>query len=110
MQWIHHQDGPEQELQKWKISSQEERDTNNAWTAIGKEGYLEDPSKETDKGKSSHASSVGNQVILHGIADRNAMAIKVPHEIIKDQQDPLETIRTLRAPGKSNKKGAPSGL
>jgi hypothetical protein len=77
--------------------------------ATGKEECPEDPSKETDKGKSSHASFVGSQVTLHEIADRNAMAIKVLHKIIKDQQDPLRTVKTLCAPDKSNKKRAPSG-
>jgi hypothetical protein len=96
-------------LRKQKTSSQEERDTSNAWGVVGKEEYLEGPSKEMDKGKSSHASFVENQVISHKIADRNAMAIKVPHEIIKDQRDPLETIKTLCAPDKSNKRKAPSG-
>jgi hypothetical protein len=52
---------------------------NKGSEEIGKEDYQEDPSKKMDKGKSLHVFSVGNQVILHKIADRNDMAIKALH-------------------------------
>jgi hypothetical protein len=103
------QDKPDQGLQKRKISSQEERDMSNVWMVVWKEEYPEDLSKEMDKGKSSHASFAESQVTLHEIADRNAMAIKVLYRIIKDQQDPLGTIKILYAPDKSNRRRLLSG-
>jgi hypothetical protein len=54
-----------------------------------------------DKGKSSHVSFVENPVTSHGIANRNAT--------IKDQQVPLETIKTLLALDKRDKKKVRSG-
>jgi hypothetical protein len=72
--------------------------------AIGKEGIPEGPSKRMDQGKSSHASSVANQVTSLRIANRNDMAIRVLHEIIKDQLAPLVTIKTQCMLDKLNKK------
>jgi hypothetical protein len=79
MLWTHRLEGLGQESQKQKISSQEDQDTSNAWEVAEKEGTPEDPSKRTDKGKSSHAFSAGNLVTLQEIADRNIMAIKGPN-------------------------------
>jgi hypothetical protein len=101
-QWTHHQEELEQGSQKQQISSQEETGTNNMWGEAEKEDTLEDPSKKTDKGKSSHVSSVGNLVTSHGIVDRNAITTK-------GQQAPPETIKTLLALNKLDKKKAPSG-
>jgi hypothetical protein len=73
------------------------------WEAIEKEAIPEDPSKRTDKGKSLHAFSAENLVISHGIADRSAITIKVPHVTTQDQQVPLEISLTF---DKHNKKKA----
>jgi hypothetical protein len=61
----------------------------------------EDPSKGTDKGKSSPASFAESLVTLRGIADRN--------EITKDQLVPLAITKYPRVPGKSGKKKAMFG-
>jgi hypothetical protein len=53
--WIQHPEELGQELQKQKISSLEEQDTSNVPEEVEKEDTQEDPSKKTDKGKSSHA-------------------------------------------------------
>jgi hypothetical protein len=74
---------------------------NNMWEGAEKEGTLEDLSKKMDKGKSSHVSFAENLVTSHRIADRNAT--------IKDQRVPLETIKTLLALDKCDKKKVRSG-
>jgi hypothetical protein len=58
----------------------------------------EDPSKETDKGKSSHVSFAESPVTLQGIADKN--------ETIKDQTVPPAILKYPRALDKSAKKKA----
>jgi hypothetical protein len=64
---------------------------------VEKGEYQGDPSKKMDKGKSSHASSVGSLVTLHKIVDRNDTAIKDPNITIKDHR----TITSHQcAPGK----------
>jgi hypothetical protein len=66
-----------------------------------KEDTQEDPSKGTDKGKSSPASFVESLVTLQGIADRN--------ETIKDQLAPLAITKYPHVPSKSGKKKAMFG-
>jgi hypothetical protein len=83
------------------MSSQEEIDTNNESEEVGKGDTQEDPSKGTDKGKSSPASFAESLVTLQGTADRN--------ETIKDQTVPLTIPKYLRVPGKSAKKKASFG-
>jgi hypothetical protein len=68
-----------------------------------------DPSKRTDKGKSSHVSSAESPVTSHRIVDRNAITIKAPHATTKDQQVPLEIIKALLAFDKRDKRKALSG-
>jgi hypothetical protein len=70
---------------------------NNAWEVAEREDTPEDPSKRTDKGKSSHASSVESLVTLQEIADRNIMAIKGPNT---QTQGPHETTCQQYTPGR----------
>jgi hypothetical protein len=67
-----------------------------------------DPFKKTDKGKSSHASSVENQVTSHETVDRSASITKTPHVTIRDQQALLETNKALLALGKQDQRKASS--
>jgi hypothetical protein len=53
-----------------------------------------------DKGKSSRASSVENQVTLRETADRSDTGTKESHETIKDQVDHHEITKVLYAHGK----------
>jgi hypothetical protein len=48
MQWTRHQEEPEQESRKQKISYQVETDMNNKWGEAEKEDTPEDPSKRMD--------------------------------------------------------------
>jgi hypothetical protein len=66
-----------------------------------KEDTQEDPSKGTDKGKSSPASFAESLVTSQGIADRN--------EITKDQLVPLAITKYPHVPGKSGKRKAMFG-
>jgi predicted DNA-binding protein YlxM (UPF0122 family) len=68
-----------------------------------------DPSRRTDKGKSSHVSSVENPVTLQEIADRSDITIKAPCATTKDQRVPLETTKALLMFDKRDKRKAPSG-
>jgi hypothetical protein len=72
------------------------------WEVAEKEDTPEDPSKKTDKGKSSHASFVENLVTLQEIADRNDTAIKESNVRIKDhhQRIPGKLIKTHKKPFK----------
>jgi hypothetical protein len=73
---------------------------------IRKEDTPEDLSRRTDKGKSSHAFSVGNQVTLHETADRSDTAAKV---LIKDQLVPPATVKAPCTLDKPVKKKVPLG-
>jgi hypothetical protein len=72
----------------------------NELEEAAREDTQEDPSKRTDKGKSSRVSSAESQVTSHEIADRSDMGTKGSHETIKVQAVPLAITKVPYEHGK----------
>jgi hypothetical protein len=80
------------------VSNDKDSNSENRIKLRVRDNTQEDPSKETDKGKSSHVSFAESPVTLQGIADRN--------ETIKDQTVLPTILKYPRALDESAKKKA----